>query len=268
MKCLIDNRENGLISHFQEQLIENKGYFQVKQLEIGDIQIYKDDILHFIIERKSISDLAASIKDGRYVEQKSRLELFHNQNVQIIYIIEGELNTDFPHFKINGIPYGTLNTCMLKLLLKHKYAVIQSSDIKNTYSILMKIVSQLDNLIKPSSDNPELSEVIQNSKKKKSTDTVYMSMLCQIPGVSHNIAAAIIDKYPSIFHLCFKYREEMIPEKMLENIVIKKRKIGKVLSKKIYYTLCNNKVILTSMENTENDCEEKAWALYEKGLVK
>ena len=156
---------------------------------------------------------------------------------------------------------------MLKLLLKHKYAVIQSSDIKNTYSILMKIVSQLDNLIKPSSNNPELSEVIQNSKKKKSADTVYMSMLWQIPGVSHNIAAAIIDKYPSIFHLCLSYQQESNPERMIKNIVIKKKKIGKVLSKKIYYTLCNNKVIPTFSDKTENDCEEKAWRLYEKGLV-
>lgn len=45
-----------------------------------------------IFERKSISDLLASLKDGRYEEQSYRLSGSNTNNHNIIYIIEGDPN--------------------------------------------------------------------------------------------------------------------------------------------------------------------------------
>ena len=47
-------------------------------------------ILDFIIERKRISDLLASIKDGRYLEQKFRLQKCGIN--RIVYLIEGNIH--------------------------------------------------------------------------------------------------------------------------------------------------------------------------------
>ncbi len=47
-----------------------------------------DYVLDFIIERKTADDLAASIMDGRYEEQKFRLRNCGINNV--IYLVEGK----------------------------------------------------------------------------------------------------------------------------------------------------------------------------------
>lgn len=49
---------------------------------------FTDYILDFIVERKTADDLAASIMDGRYDEQKFRLKHCGLNNV--IYLIEGQ----------------------------------------------------------------------------------------------------------------------------------------------------------------------------------
>ena len=51
-------------------------------------RIHKEYVLGHIIERKKSDDLASSILDGRYVEQKHRLKGCGIEN--IIYIVEGE----------------------------------------------------------------------------------------------------------------------------------------------------------------------------------
>ena len=46
-----------------------------------------------IIERKSLNDLASSIKDGRYAEQSFRLSNIEHHNHNIVYLIEGDRGT-------------------------------------------------------------------------------------------------------------------------------------------------------------------------------
>ena len=56
-------------------------------LPIGDIIICHDNEEKLIIERKSITDLLSSIKDGRYEEQSYRLNGINHHNHNIIYLI-------------------------------------------------------------------------------------------------------------------------------------------------------------------------------------
>jgi ERCC4-type nuclease len=99
MLIKVDVREAELIKIF-ESLIATIPIFkdlkiQLESLPLGDIIIYDDekntDIL--ILERKSISDLLASIKDGRYEEQSYRLTGINHPNHNIMYIIEGDVNS-------------------------------------------------------------------------------------------------------------------------------------------------------------------------------
>jgi crossover junction endonuclease MUS81 len=68
---------------------------EVEPLPIGDILVKTDegkDVM--IVERKTLQDLLASIKDGRYEEQSHRLRNasgFPTHNV--LYIIEGMYST-------------------------------------------------------------------------------------------------------------------------------------------------------------------------------
>ena len=75
MKIIIDNREKKLIPLIQALNIDLKLSFdiEISKLDLGDFIIQDtegNNIL--IIERKSLSDLATSIRDGRYAEQSYR----------------------------------------------------------------------------------------------------------------------------------------------------------------------------------------------------
>ena len=97
----IDNREHKLITLFQKIQLP----IEVKALDIGDIIIkasenckksYRDKDQRydsiFIFERKSISDMISSIKDGRYKEQKARLQsmVLNRKTHKIFYLLEGD----------------------------------------------------------------------------------------------------------------------------------------------------------------------------------
>ena len=78
MKLYIDNREPKSIINYINYLHENsknKFIIEIKTLDLGDYIIYDEryDKQIIIFERKSLSDLESSIKDGRYTEQSFRL---------------------------------------------------------------------------------------------------------------------------------------------------------------------------------------------------
>ena len=84
MKLCIDVRETALAALLPDAVL--------KPLVLGDITIENEDGKELvIIERKTVADLAASIKDGRYREQSARLTSYSLDNHRIVYLIEGSL---------------------------------------------------------------------------------------------------------------------------------------------------------------------------------
>ena len=69
MEFIIDNRES-IKKYFIEK---NVKYVTFSNLDLGDYLFKYNGEVVAIIERKTIDDMANSIKDGRYREQKSRL---------------------------------------------------------------------------------------------------------------------------------------------------------------------------------------------------
>lgn len=96
MKVIIDERERDLYSACDSIVSANSTYIQLSKevLPLGDIFITTDEGKHvMLIERKSLRDLLASIKDGRYEEQSYRL--MHSSGLpphSILYMIEGSLS--------------------------------------------------------------------------------------------------------------------------------------------------------------------------------
>ena len=87
MELIIDNREK------IKELFEKKEYIKYENLSIGDYHIKLNGNTIVIIERKTINDLANSIVDGRYREQKKRL-LDNFEKEKILYILEGDIEMD------------------------------------------------------------------------------------------------------------------------------------------------------------------------------
>ena len=95
MKIIIDERETALFDHCNTLLTSNplSSTIQISKevLNLGDILFKTDDDKEvLLIERKSLQDLLASIKDNRYEEQSYRLihsSGFHPHS--IFYLVEG-----------------------------------------------------------------------------------------------------------------------------------------------------------------------------------
>ena len=84
---IIDNREKYIKLYFEKHQ-DSYPEITYENLTLGDIIINYNNIPLIIIERKTINDLLASIKDGRYKEQKQRII---DSNIKHkIYLIEND----------------------------------------------------------------------------------------------------------------------------------------------------------------------------------
>jgi ERCC4-type nuclease len=144
MKIKVDIREQELLKHINN-LISNNSKFKdievsTENLALGDIIILNNEEEKIIIERKSISDLAASIKDGRYVEQSYRLNGLNHPNHNIIYLIEGNINKSRFNNKTENL---TLYSAIFSLNYYKGFSVIRTFSIEETAIFICNTVNKL-----------------------------------------------------------------------------------------------------------------------------
>ena len=223
MEIIIDNREKDLI-----KLLETNEIKCIKKnLEIGDIQFIENDNIIYIIERKTINDLGASIKDGRYKEQKMRL--LSNNNNNIYYILEGNINN------CTTLNRKALLGSIINMLFRDNIRIIFSENINDTYNIILQIQNKYNigkfKKIENSLDN-YTSSIKINKKENMNKNLCNIIQLATIPGVSKNISKIILDKYETISNLIEEFKNN--DKLLLADINLGKRKLGKILSEKIY----------------------------------
>jgi ERCC4-type nuclease len=137
------------------------------QLPLGDIILNdgQNDLL--IIERKSLSDLAASIKDGRYEEQSYRLKNLWHHNHNIIYLIEGDFNR-FNSFK-DRIDKLTLYSALISINYFKGFSVWRSMSIDETALMMCNMAYKLN---KEKDKQPFYSNNLSTTATKEETKTV------------------------------------------------------------------------------------------------
>lgn len=258
MFIILDFREIE-IKNSIENLIKTNTAFQniqlkIENLHIGDIIIEIDSKPFIIIERKQISDLLSSIKDGRYTEQSFRLNNSAHHNHNIMYLIEGNIHKFNKH---KNIIYSSI----LSLNFYKGFSVINTISIDETAfficnSILKIIKNNKDNklpfysntntMINENAPNcqskitePEISssttdkdyvKAIKTIKKNNiNTNNISEIMLCQIPGVSPNVALIIMKEFNNIYNLinCLKQNIHCLDKIKISNSKQQFRKLNK-----------------------------------------
>lgn len=225
--------------------VATKHEIKSERLPLGDIILHDPgqgqgrDIV--IFERKTLADLAASIRDGRYKEQSFRLietaaaTGFHTHN--FVYIIEGDLaRYDERHTQITKT---ALQSAMVSLMYYKGFSVVRTMNLGETAEFILNFA---DKVAKESADGmrPAHNVVVggddttttataqaysEVSAKKEKRDYITREnigeiMLAQVPGVSAKMAAAILAKYDgSIYEFLGdlhrkigEYEESMSPE--------------------------------------------------------
>ena len=229
----IDNKENSIfISLLQEKLPS----ITIQSLDIADIQFHYNDTPIIYIERKTINDLAASLNDGRYHEQKARLK---NRN-RVIYLIEGSIDQLNPYYH-KVLDVEKFKGCIINTMIRDNIHIYQTNNMNESVQFIIDIYKRLpkyiDQLLDPHSVINYANAIDIKKKNNNTPLIVFINQLRQIQGVSPSIAQIIADEYQSMSQLIEKF--VINGSDMLANIKVNNRKLGKVLSQRIYENLFN-----------------------------
>jgi len=281
MKIILDNRENPLFEKCSILLANMKNQELVlskEVLSIGDILIQTNDGKDIVlIERKSIQDLLASIKDGRYEEQSHRL--IHSSGIprhNIQYIIEGGISF------LNPAEKKIVFSAMTSLSVFKGFSVLRTTSLQETADYIISMCDKINREINkgktpffsvPStivksetlSENGEnsvnnetiehhehqtsasenirgYSEFVKKVKRDNITpENIGEILLCQIPGISSVSAQAIMKKFGGSFSTLIQ--EIHTNPHSLKDIVYEKdgksRKINRTCGENIIKYLCS-----------------------------
>ena len=282
----IDYRETDLLKNIQH-LIESVEQFknlvvETKNLSLGDISLIEkrendtESVTHLLIERKTISDLVSSIKDGRYNEQSYRLNELEIHNHNILYLIEGDINKR-NFFKENKEEKRMIFSSLFSLNYYKGFSVIRTLSIEETALFICnttdKMIKSIGLGLKPfykveketlvnSYEKEDSNESNENEKEKdkdKDKDKEYVNamkktkkehitrenigeiFLSQIPSISSVTACAIMKKGKNISNLIQSIEKD---KDFLKNISYldhkgKPRKISSKSIQNIYSFLCD-----------------------------
>lgn len=210
-----------------------------ESLPLGDAIIYdaagKEKI---IIERKSLNDLASSIRDGRYTEQGYRLNQCDIHNHHIYYVVEGDLRYYRP-FK--GMPdKKSLLSAMVSISYFKGFSLYRTNTLEETAEWILHFATKLqkegtatlpyyhkkgsspDECVKAAAAEDTgaadagadagaayIEAMAKRTKKENITpDNIGEIMLSQIPNVSCASAMAIMRKFRTMYALMDAMRQD------------------------------------------------------------
>lgn len=205
IQLTVDTREAKLLECLKSELGEDADIL-VAPLEIGDVEIlHTEPDFRIVIERKTERDLSASLRDGRYHEQKARI-LATIPAHHCIYLIENPHRPTWaPNAYANCAP-AAYSGAIIHTMFRDKMHVAITNGVSDTASWIATIYGKCrDNPSKfvVATNTGETSSYISCAKiKTKKSDNVdpltcYQLQLGQIPGVSSKLAKAISEVYPS-----------------------------------------------------------------------
>jgi ERCC4-type nuclease len=198
IRLFVDHREGKIKEKFQSKYGETPD-IQYENLVHGDFQIKVDDQVFFLFERKALPDLEASIKDGRYKNQKASL-LSTFTTDQIFYIIEGNLKyqTDPKSASDKMINGSVINT-----ILRDKIAIFQTKNQDETFELIdscyKRVKSNLADYTTKEEKVVKRQIVTVTNGRIDSPTSCWKYQLCQVPEVSEKTADAIVETWSTSF---------------------------------------------------------------------
>ncbi|OMJ87887.1 hypothetical protein SteCoe_10298 [Stentor coeruleus] len=127
--------------------LENRNVIvERRKLWIGDYQWvcrvkigkkYQDYMLNYVVERKTADDLAQSIIDSRYEDQKIRMKM---SNAVCIYLLEGTIVK-----KSSKVNSSTILNSLLSTKFNYNFLIKNTADSKDTLNWLARFTNALFN---------------------------------------------------------------------------------------------------------------------------
>jgi len=235
----------------------------------------KELVLDVVIERKRVDDLASSITDGRFHEQKHRLKKCGVRRPT--YLVES-----LTRGGSYSVPYRSLSVAVTNSQVVDGFDIKMTSNNNETLLYLETMTRYLTKVFSgrelfscsysetqeeeklPSNYMLTFLEFEQSSKKITNFNVreMLLKQLLQLSGVSVVKAKAITELYPTVDSLLTAYRScdnDKQREKLLAGIKSNgmAKSLGPVVSKKLYnfYTFKRNEtpLVVTTISDDESD---------------
>ncbi|KAJ1964969.1 Crossover junction endonuclease mus81 [Dipsacomyces acuminosporus] len=269
---IVDNREvHSVVDRnlIAKELEERGVMIEIRPLTVGDYlwiarakstSRYKhlpDIVLDYVVERKRMDDLCASIRDGRYKEQHSRIHGTGFTNV--FYIVEG----NDPE-AVSKLGESAVNTAMSRIQVQHGFHLKRmasfdaslrllrqttcalQSKLADIYAIPDQLVGQkgfanLKRRIQARFPQKSLAmtfdayDVVSSKSGTLSVGEIYLRMLMALRGISADKALAIGKVHPTPTQLIRALRDELNRAKALEDLVVSRtqRRLGPTMAKRV-----------------------------------
>ena len=184
----------------------------VRRLCVGDYAVTVQNRIAIVIERKTLQDLAASMRDGRMESQCAKLrellateEAAQRQPPRVLFLIEGSSSSSS-----GGIPFASLQAKVDTLMLRDHFGVIWTRDAAHTAKRLVALAQTSIGCLgggggavaQGGGDTPPavvvvVDEVVGALQQAKPTDeaAVRIEMLCELKGVSKTTAKALLREH-------------------------------------------------------------------------
>jgi len=194
-----------------------------------------------ILERKTGADLEASIMDGRYKEQRSRLLAYAQEHkVAVGYVIEGILDR-----LGSRLTESALLKHITRLQFHHRIPVVQTACAKETVTLAELIEAQwvkdegkfswnCESDITRDSNGGNGTAVAASYIKsacRDSPDTFLLGTLTQCRGISEALARLVMCSFPTLESLMAATATDLAGVTDAKN---PKRKLGKAVADRLY----------------------------------
>lgn len=230
LSCVVDTRERDLIPLLSP--------WSVRTLPVGDIWIglSGEEVMlgGVVIERKTTDDLEASIMDGRYREQRTRLTTYCQQRgARPLYVIEGLMDRLW-----GKLTQETLQKYLNRLTLRYGVAVIHTENLTSTAKLCQLLASQIsaETTVFVTTDPASLtySSTVSVTKKGNKEDPKNFAAcaLQGCPGVSSAVALSILDAFEGTLTGVMAAEESA-----LATVQTGKRKLGPAIARRLFTLL-------------------------------
>lgn len=248
MLIQVDFREKLLIDVLQDSKMPHHSVtWESANLPIGDVCVTRDDGLKLYVERKTLEDLSASIKDGRYADQSCRLAAAVTAPQLVFYLIEGNYDKYNAKRHKHQLPLTTLISAMFSVSTNKKFSTHRTQSCLESAEWLMCIA---DKFRRTQYDTASTTPVVQVQKRSDiiTPSNIGEIMLSQVPGISVGTAAAILVQYGGLANtldvICSN--PDSLTEIYLTGKNGKKRRLPKNVIAKLLYLLGKQNISVNS----------------------
>eukprot|EP00897_Mesotaenium_endlicherianum_P002751 jgi/Mesen1/2503/ME000159S01625 len=204
---------------------------EVRSLPVGDVMwlarhrhTRQEYVLDYVLERKRVDDLWASIKEKRFKDQKLRMLKSGLRHVALHTEVEDGINV----LRTEGVGPTVAMYAQLTAAIKSRYAS-----------------RPLGTLGSASAEAPPpVSMTFEQYKGRCQASTVetvqdiFASMLLQVKNVTEDVALAIVGRYPTLASLTKAYQklegDVVAQQNLLVGVGINDKKISETISKRIF----------------------------------